>query len=134
MLKRVLKWIAVVVVVVLVGAGGFVAYSAWAYSQSMAKVYDVPLPSITRSTDAAVIARGKHVAESIGACASSDCHGSDLAGGKPIVDGAARYDHGAQHHARRRTAASTPTASWRGSSFTASSATASRCSSCPRRS
>jgi mono/diheme cytochrome c family protein len=87
MLKRVLKWIGIVVVVVLVGAGGFAAYNARAYSQSMAKVYDVPLPSITRSTDAAVIARGKHVAESIGACAASDCHGADLAGGKPMVLG-----------------------------------------------
>jgi mono/diheme cytochrome c family protein len=87
MIKRVLKWIAIVAVVVLVGVSGFAAYSARAYSQSMAKVYDVPLPGIVRSTDAAVIARGRHVAESIGACASSDCHGPDLAGGKPIVMG-----------------------------------------------
>ncbi len=87
MIKRVLKWIAIVAAVVLVGVGGFVAYNAWAFGQSMAKVYDVPLPNITRSTDAAVIARGKHVVESIGGCAGGDCHGPDLAGGKPIVMG-----------------------------------------------
>jgi cytochrome c5 len=87
MFKRVLKWIALVAVVVLVGVGAFVAYNAWAYGQSMAKVYDVPLPNIARSTDPAVIARGKHVTESIGGCAAGDCHGSDLAGGKPIVMG-----------------------------------------------
>ena len=33
MLKRVLKWIAIVAIVVLVGVGGFVAYNAWAFSQ-----------------------------------------------------------------------------------------------------
>src|SRR5688572_8014723 len=87
MIKRVLKWIAIVAVVVLVGVGGFVAYNAWAFGKSMAKVYDVPPPTVTRSADPAVIARGKHVVESIGGCASGDCHGADLAGGKPIVMG-----------------------------------------------
>jgi mono/diheme cytochrome c family protein len=87
MIKRVLKWIAVVAVVVLVGVGGFVSYSAWAFGKSMARVYDLPPPTVTRSADPAVIARGKHVVESIGGCASGDCHGADLAGGKPIVMG-----------------------------------------------
>jgi mono/diheme cytochrome c family protein len=87
MFKRVLKWFGIVLVVVLIGLGGFVAYSARAFNQSMAKVYDLPLPNITRSTDANVIARGQHVVESIGGCASADCHGNNLAGGKPLVMG-----------------------------------------------
>jgi mono/diheme cytochrome c family protein len=87
MIKRVLKGIALVAVVLLVALGGFVAYNAWAYAKSMDKVYDVPLPTIARSTDPAVIARGKHIVESIGGCASGECHGPDLAGGKPIVMG-----------------------------------------------
>src|SRR5438552_15530987 len=87
MVKRVLKWVALVLAVVLVGAGCVVAFSVRAYSQSMAKVYDVPLPAITRSTDPAVIARGKHVAESIAGCAGGDCHGLDLAGAKPLEMG-----------------------------------------------
>jgi hypothetical protein len=31
-----------------------------------------------------VLERGKHITESIGACASKDCHGADLGGGKEI--------------------------------------------------
>jgi mono/diheme cytochrome c family protein len=50
-------------------------------------VYDVPAPTIVRSSDAAVLARGKHLAESLGGCATADCHGADLAGGKPLKMG-----------------------------------------------
>lgn len=89
-MKRLLKRIGlgVLAVVGVVGVGGGVY--AWtqtsAYDESVAKVYDVaPLP-ITRSTDPAVIARGKHLTESLAGCAMHDCHGSNFAGGK-VTDG-----------------------------------------------
>jgi mono/diheme cytochrome c family protein len=53
----------------------------------MDKTYNLPLPAFTRSTDPAVLERGKHLAESIGACASKDCHGGDFGGGEPIKMG-----------------------------------------------
>lgn len=85
------RWVkrTAVVVVVLLGlaalASGTYAYvKASAFDQSVEKVYDVPVPTIQRSSDATIIARGKHLAESIGACATTDCHGSALGGGRPL--------------------------------------------------
>jgi mono/diheme cytochrome c family protein len=87
MVKRILMWLGLALVVMLGGIGGWVAYQARAFNASTDKVYDVTPVAFARSTDAAVIERGKHVAESIGGCATRDCHGSDLAGGKPMVLG-----------------------------------------------
>src|SRR5690606_31979824 len=53
-----------------------------AFASSMDKVYDVPLPDIRASSEPEVVLRGKHLAHSLGACAASECHGADLAGGK----------------------------------------------------
>jgi mono/diheme cytochrome c family protein len=50
----------------------------------MEKVYDVPIPSVTASTDQAVIARGKHLVTSLAGCALRDCHGGDLGGGPTL--------------------------------------------------
>lgn len=76
---------------VFVGAlllvGGFVGLQIHAYDTSMEKQYDVPLPKAERSSDAEVLARGKHLTESVGACTSADCHGADLAGGRSIAMG-----------------------------------------------
>jgi cytochrome c5 len=58
-----------------------------AFDESMAKVYDVPVPKVTVSKDPAVLARGEHLAKAVAACASRDCHGTDLGGGKPIEMG-----------------------------------------------
>jgi hypothetical protein len=80
--KRVLKWIGIVVVVALVLGGGFVATQVMAFNASVAKKYEIPLPKIERSTDPAVIERGKHLAQSLTACAAHDCHGEDLSGGQ----------------------------------------------------
>jgi mono/diheme cytochrome c family protein len=82
MLKRVLAAIGIVLAFVLVAGAAFVGWEAHAFDASLAKVYDVPLPEIARSTDPATIARGKHLAESITACATRDCHGADLGGGQ----------------------------------------------------
>jgi hypothetical protein len=85
--KRILKVLAIVVAVALLGGGAFAGYHVHAFNKSMARSYDLPLPQIARSTDPAVLERGKHLAESIGACASKDCHGADFGGGTPIVMG-----------------------------------------------
>ncbi len=58
---------------------GYVLFQGRAYDQSMDKVYDVPLREIARSTDPTVLARGKHLAETMMPCL--DCHAEDLAGG-----------------------------------------------------
>jgi Cytochrome c len=80
--KRILKWIGIVLLAAVVVGGVFVASQVMAFNSSVAKTYDLPLPRIERSNDPAVIERGKHLAESLGGCAISDCHGSDLGGGK----------------------------------------------------
>jgi mono/diheme cytochrome c family protein len=86
-IKRILKGLGLVVLVVLVGGGAWAGYQAHAFNASMARAYDVPLPQVARSTEPALLDRGKHIVESIGACASKDCHGSDLGGGAPIKMG-----------------------------------------------
>ena len=81
-LKRIgLGLLALVAIVVVVG-GIYVYVQTSAYDASVDKVYDVaPLP-LARSTDAQVIARGKHLAMSLAGCALNDCHGPELGGGK----------------------------------------------------
>jgi hypothetical protein len=72
------------------GAAGVSIYAcvqASAFDASMEKVYDVPLPKVERSTDEAVLARGKHLVEATLACATPDCHGTDLGGGKVMAMG-----------------------------------------------
>ncbi|HEY1694638.1 MAG TPA: c-type cytochrome [Polyangiaceae bacterium] len=80
--KRVLRVAGVVLVVLLVGAGGYVYMQCSAFDESMAKVYDVPVPALARTTDPAVLARGEHLVHSLAGCGIGDCHGSDLGGGK----------------------------------------------------
>jgi len=83
-IKRVLKVLGLVVAVALIGGGAFAGYQVHAFNASMARSYDLPLPQITRSSDPVVLDRGKHLAESIGACASKDCHGGDFGGGDKV--------------------------------------------------
>jgi hypothetical protein len=85
--KKVLKVLGVLVLIAAVGIGIFVYTQTSAFDASMDKVYDVPLPTVTRSEDPAVLARGKHLAEAVWPCAASKCHGSDLAGGETIAFG-----------------------------------------------
>lgn len=87
MFKKILKIIAIVIVAVVVAASGYVAYEVHAFDTSMAKEYQAPLPSVARTTDATALARGKHLAESLGGCASKDCHGSDFGGGNTMEMG-----------------------------------------------
>src|SRR5262245_34597781 len=80
MLKKVLLGVLAVVLVVAIGGGGFFFTRVWAFDDSFKKVYDVPVPDVTASTDPAVIERGKHLAESLGACLA--CHGEGGANGR----------------------------------------------------
>jgi cytochrome c553 len=86
-LKRILLVIGALVLLVAIGGGIFVYTQCSAFDASMAKVYDVPVPNVTRSTDEAVLARGKHLAESLTACNTKDCHGADMGGGATLVMG-----------------------------------------------
>jgi mono/diheme cytochrome c family protein len=86
-MKRALKLVGLLIVVALVGGAGWAGFQIHAFRSSMARVYEVPLPNVARSTDPAVLERGKHIAESIGACASKDCHGADFGGGAPVKMG-----------------------------------------------
>jgi len=81
--KKLLIGLLLLVGLALLSGAGLATYEVIAFDQSMAKVYAVPLPTSQLSTDAAVLERGKHLAESLGACL--DCHGDDL-GGKLMAD------------------------------------------------
>ena len=62
------------------GSGASTKVSA--FNASMDHVYDIPVPSLSRSSDPA--SGPKHLAESVGAYATADCHGTDLSGGKTL--------------------------------------------------
>ncbi len=83
MKKKILLGGLAVILVVLVAGGGYVFSQVQAFDASMATVYDLPAPQVKVSSDPQVIARGQHLAESIGACI--DCHAKDL-GGKIMAD------------------------------------------------
>jgi hypothetical protein len=76
---------AIVVAAIVIAIWVYTQTSA--YDASVDKVYDIPLSSLDISNDPAVIARGKHLSESIMVCSVRDCHGGDLAGGEPTGEG-----------------------------------------------
>ena len=76
--RRVLKTIAAVVAAAVAGGAVYALVETSKFDASIDKVYDVPVPTLVASSDPAVVARGKHLVESVGACASSLCHGADL--------------------------------------------------------
>ena len=78
MLKKVLLGLAAAIVVVAISGAAFAMFQVSAFDASLEKVYDVVSPDIHASTDPAVIERGKHIVESLGAC--NECHGADLGG------------------------------------------------------
>lgn len=86
-LAKIGKWLGIGVLALGVVAAAFVGWNVAAWDRSTSKIYDLPLPDIQRSTDPAVIARGDHLAHSLGGCALADCHGADLGGGKVIDAG-----------------------------------------------
>lgn len=87
MLRKLLIRSGILLGLVIVLLGGYVGAVNAKYGGSMAKVYDIPLPAIERSTDSLVIERGRHLAETVASCAAADCHGADLGGGTTIEAG-----------------------------------------------
>ncbi|HEX3771538.1 MAG TPA: cytochrome c [Polyangiaceae bacterium] len=85
--KRILVGAGALLVALGTAAGVFAAVEASAYDASLDKVYDVPVPPVTASTDPAVIARGRHVAGAIASCVARLCHGGDLGGGQTVAMG-----------------------------------------------
>lgn len=82
--KKILLGAGLVLGGAIAGIGIYAGSKVSAFNASMDHVYDIPVPSLSRSSDPAVLARGKHLAESVGACATADCHGTDLGGGKTL--------------------------------------------------
>lgn len=87
LLARVFLGLVVLAAIVVLAGGIFVGVNVSATSSSLEKVYDIAPLAVTRSTEPAVLARGKHLSESIGACATKDCHGSDFGGGAMLAMG-----------------------------------------------
>ena len=82
-MKRAFKWLGAVLgtlLVVALAVGGFQLY---AFDSAAAAEYDIAPLSMQASTDSAVLARGRHIAESFGGCVS--CHGPNL-GGRLVDD------------------------------------------------
>lgn len=82
---RVLKVLGILLGLLFLGGGSYVYMQCSAFDASMEKVYDVPVPNLSRSTDPAVIARGDHLVHSLAGCGVADCHSPDLGGGR-VVD------------------------------------------------
>jgi mono/diheme cytochrome c family protein len=86
-LKRIGLGLLALMLLVLAVGGLYVLTKTSAYNASLDKVYPIaPLDKIVRSSDPAVIARGKHLVASLAGCALKDCHGPDLGGGR-VTDG-----------------------------------------------
>jgi hypothetical protein len=84
-LKRVLKIVGALLFAVLALGALFVFVQCSRYDASLERVYDIPVQNVTRSADTIVIARGKHLVDSIAGCAVNSCHSGDLGGGQ-VVD------------------------------------------------
>jgi hypothetical protein len=82
--KRVLAWVGIALLMVFSAGAAYAGWQAHVFNASMDRTYEVPVPTIVLSTDPAVIERGRHVADALMPCSNANCHGADLAGGKPI--------------------------------------------------
>lgn len=86
-IKKVLKVSAVVLGAGIAALATFVWTEVRAFDTSMARIHEVPYPVVQASQEPQVLARGKHLSQSLGGCASGDCHGTDLSGGRSVVLG-----------------------------------------------
>jgi mono/diheme cytochrome c family protein len=85
--KKVLLGLLAAIAVAIVCFGVYAYAKCAEFDASMDKVYDVPVPTVARSTDPAVLARGKHLVEAMYPCVVSKCHGKDLGGGETLLMG-----------------------------------------------
>lgn len=82
---RTLKVVGILLALLALGGGSYAYMQCSAFDASMEKVYEIPVPNLSRSTDPALIARGDHLVHSLAGCGVADCHGADLGGGH-VVD------------------------------------------------
>lgn len=83
MVKKIAKWVGIVMGVLVLAVAGFYAVAHVNTGLRIDKVYAVDVQQLTIPTDSASYTLGKHVAE-IRGCMG--CHGADLAGGRAFVD------------------------------------------------
>jgi mono/diheme cytochrome c family protein len=82
-MKKAVNWIGILLAV-LIGLLIVGLAAAFVTSNSRAnKIYDIQVESVTISTDAETLERGKHLAVTRGCV---DCHGEDFSGGSVIND------------------------------------------------
>jgi mono/diheme cytochrome c family protein len=84
--RKMLKWVLVLVAVLGIAVVALVAYVYIASANLMARTYTVAVPSVPIPTDPASIARGKYLAEHVAVC--TECHAPDF-GGKVVDDNVA---------------------------------------------
>lgn len=87
LVKRILIGAGGLVGALVIGGAAFAGFHVYRFGASMEKVYDVPVPAVTVSTDPAVLARGLHLSDAVAGCTNEDCHGADLGGGKKMEFG-----------------------------------------------
>lgn len=81
-MKKVFKWIGIVLGIVLVLGIGWYGKAYYSTEARLEQVFQVDVPAITIPSDSASIAEGKHLA-AIKGCL--ECHGDDM-GGKMMLD------------------------------------------------
>jgi mono/diheme cytochrome c family protein len=84
-MRRLLKWVGILVGAIVVAVIGLVGYVYVASNSLMARTYRVQAPMVSIPTDPASLARGKYLAEKVAVC--TECHGPDM-GGKVVDDNA----------------------------------------------
>jgi cytochrome c553 len=83
MLKKALKWAAIIVISLLVIVAAFYLLVYFKTQSRINKVYSVTLQKLTIPHDSAAYAAGRHVAINRGCLG---CHGEDLSGGRAFLD------------------------------------------------
>lgn len=69
----------------LLAGAGFWLINALLFNLSTSATYTIPLSNVLASSDPVVVARGKHLAESLGKC--TQCHGENLGSGEIMKHG-----------------------------------------------
>lgn len=76
-MRKLLKWTAIVLVVLFVGVGALALVTSWIGERKMTRVVEIAVTPVAYVSDEASIARGKYLYSSRGC---GECHGADGAG------------------------------------------------------
>lgn len=82
MMKKVFKWIGYGLIVIVLLVAGLCAKAYWTVEARLAKQYDINLQPFVLTTDSAIVAEGKRIAQTKDC---SGCHSADM-GGKVWLD------------------------------------------------